>query len=74
MAGNFRIYFYFCGSYVSLTYSATGMSLATTAHVCHADQQIMVPLTESLYVAGHVHQKDTLLVDIGTGYYAEVCF
>lgn len=32
----------------------------------------MVPLTESLYVEGFVHEKDRILVDIGTGYYAEV--
>lgn len=32
----------------------------------------MVPLTESLYVSGHMHDKDHLLVEIGAGYYAEV--
>ena len=37
-----------------------------------AGQQILIPLTESLYVAGHVYQKESLLVSIGTGYYAEV--
>ena len=31
----------------------------------------MVPLTESLYVSGHVHDKEQLLVEIGAGYYAE---
>jgi prefoldin alpha subunit len=38
-----------------------------------AGQQMMVPLTESLYVSGHVHKKDAVLVEIGAGYYAEVC-
>lgn len=33
---------------------------------------MLVPLTESLYVSGRVHNKDRILVDIGTGYYAEV--
>jgi prefoldin subunit 5 len=33
---------------------------------------MMVPLTESLYVSGQVHEKDTVLVEIGAGYYAEV--
>lgn len=34
---------------------------------------MLVPLTESLYVPGLVHQKDTVLVELGAGYYAEVC-
>lgn len=33
---------------------------------------MMVPLTESLYVEGLVHEKEKILVDIGTGYFAEV--
>jgi hypothetical protein len=33
---------------------------------------MMVPLTESVYVEGFVHEKDKILVDIGTGYFAEV--
>jgi prefoldin subunit 5 len=33
---------------------------------------MMVPLTESLYVSGQVHEPETVLVDIGAGYYAEV--
>jgi hypothetical protein len=33
---------------------------------------MMVPLTESLYVEGYVHDKDKILVEIGTGYFAEV--
>ena len=38
-----------------------------------AGDKMMVPLTESLYVEGYVHEKDKILVDIGTGYFAEVC-
>eukprot|EP00892_Ulva_mutabilis_P010627 jgi/Ulvmu1/7937/UM004_0170.1 len=34
-------------------------------------EKMMVPLTESLYVEGFVHEKDKILVDIGTGYFAE---
>jgi prefoldin alpha subunit len=34
-------------------------------------REILVPLTQSLYVPGKVIDGDTLLVDIGTGYYAE---
>lgn len=35
------------------------------------DQEIMIPLTHSIYVRGNVEDKDTVLVDIGTGYYVE---
>ena len=31
----------------------------------------MLPLTQSLYVPGKVSGGDSVLVDIGTGYYAE---
>ena len=44
-----------------------------TVYLCMAaGEKMMVPLTESLYVEGFVHQKDKILVDIGTGYFAEV--
>jgi prefoldin subunit 5 len=33
---------------------------------------MMVPLTESLYVSGQVHDKEKVLVELGAGYYAEV--
>ena len=33
---------------------------------------MMVPLTESLYVSGHVHEKECVLLELGAGYYAEV--
>jgi prefoldin alpha subunit len=32
---------------------------------------ILVPLTESLYVPGKIRDPDTLLVEIGTGYFVE---
>ncbi|KAG5192951.1 Prefoldin subunit-domain-containing protein [Tribonema minus] len=34
-------------------------------------REILVPLTQSLYVPGKVIEGDKFLVDIGTGYYAE---
>eukprot|EP00640_Fibrocapsa_japonica_P004869 CAMPEP_0113935930 /NCGR_PEP_ID=MMETSP1339-20121228/2957_1 /TAXON_ID=94617 /ORGANISM="Fibrocapsa japonica" /LENGTH=132 /DNA_ID=CAMNT_0000938233 /DNA_START=174 /DNA_END=572 /DNA_ORIENTATION=+ /assembly_acc=CAM_ASM_000762 len=34
-------------------------------------RQIMVPLTGSLYVPGRLHEPNKVMVDIGTGYYAE---
>jgi hypothetical protein len=33
----------------------------------------MIPLTSSLYVSGTLDSTDKVLVDIGTGYYVEVC-
>ncbi|KAJ1458557.1 Prefoldin subunit-domain-containing protein [Pelagophyceae sp. CCMP2097] len=33
--------------------------------------EMLVPLTQSLYVPGRVADVDTVLVDIGTGYYLE---
>lgn len=33
--------------------------------------EVMVPLTESVYVPGTLREPDRLLVDLGTGYYAE---
>jgi len=33
--------------------------------------EIMVPMTSSLYVHGKLKDTDTLLIDIGTGYYVE---
>ncbi len=33
----------------------------------------MLPLTSSVYVNGTLASKDSVLVDIGTGYYLEVC-
>jgi len=34
-------------------------------------KQVMVPLTSSLYVPGKIHEPNKLLVELGTGFYAE---
>lgn len=34
-------------------------------------KEVMVPLTESVYVAGKIKDGNKLLVELGTGYYAE---
>merc|ERR1712100_313743 len=34
-------------------------------------KEILVPLTQSLYVPGVIVEAEKVLVDIGTGYYAE---
>lgn len=36
------------------------------------DKEILVPLTGSMYVPGFVKQIDSLIIDVGTGYYAEM--
>lgn len=37
-------------------------------------KEILVPLTNSLYVKGNISSPDRVLVDIGTGFYVEkVC-
>ncbi len=39
-----------------------------------AGKQILVPLTTSLYVPGTLASTDTVIVDVGTGFYVEkVC-
>lgn len=38
------------------------------------DKEILVPLTGSMYVPGFVKQVDTLVIDVGTGYYAEMVY
>jgi prefoldin alpha subunit len=36
-----------------------------------ASKEVMVPLTESVYVPGTLMEKEKLLVEIGTGFYVE---
>ena len=33
--------------------------------------EILVPLSAALYVPGRIADKDSLLIDVGTGYYLE---
>jgi prefoldin alpha subunit len=35
-------------------------------------QAVLLPLTDSLYVLGELESVDTVLLDVGTGYYVEV--
>jgi len=35
------------------------------------DKEILVPLTSSLYVPGRLKKKESLIVDVGTGYFVE---
>eukprot|EP01017_Pseudomicrothorax_dubius_P019783 TRINITY_DN2179_c0_g1_i16.p1 TRINITY_DN2179_c0_g1~~TRINITY_DN2179_c0_g1_i16.p1 ORF type:complete len:113 (-),score=22.86 TRINITY_DN2179_c0_g1_i16:95-433(-) len=36
-----------------------------------ADNQMMIPLTSSLYVSGVIADRENFLIDLGTGYYVE---
>ena len=40
-------------------------------HVATDGKQVLVPLTESVYVPGKLKDPQTTLVDIGTGYFVE---
>lgn len=46
-------------------------SHADSAHTRTDKKEILVPLTNSLYVKGNISQPDRVLVDIGTGFYVE---
>ncbi|CAM9262696.1 unnamed protein product [Ectocarpus fasciculatus] len=35
------------------------------------DKEILVPLTQSLYVPGRIVEADKMMVDVGTGYYVQ---
>lgn len=41
--------------------------------VSFAGKKMLVPLTASLYASGTLANTNTVLVDVGTGYYIEVC-
>ncbi len=45
--------------------------LISVWHIC-ADQPMLLPLTSAVYVSGKLASHDAILLDIGTGYYAEV--
>lgn len=41
------------------------------SHSSNNAQQLLVPLSASLYVKGRVVENDKYMIDIGTGYYVE---
>ena len=43
-----------------------------TVTPCSAGHQLLLPLTQSLYVNGTIAQPDKVMIDIGTGYFVEV--
>ncbi|KAK9466627.1 Prefoldin [Lipomyces arxii] len=47
------------------------VSIENTCKPENKGKAILVPLTSSLYVPGTVEDVDTVMVDVGTGYYIE---
>lgn len=46
-------------------------SIETGVIEAKADQEILVPLTGSLYVPGKLADREKVIVDVGTGFYVE---
>ncbi|KAG5531564.1 hypothetical protein RHGRI_026241 [Rhododendron griersonianum] len=46
---------------------------STALHDLSLRKKLLVPLTASLYVPGKLDDADKVLVDVGTGYFIEVC-
>lgn len=38
----------------------------------HPGQQLLLPLSSSVYINGALESVDKVLIDVGTGYYVEV--
>jgi len=58
---------------LKLAYSKYGQALEALTDITpeNKDKRIMVPLTSSLYVPGSLSNIQSVLVDVGTGYYVE---
>ena len=63
------------GRFAQLRAASARLGAAKTAlgslNASTADKEIMVPLTESLYVPGKVKNPDRVMCDLGTGFYVE---
>lgn len=56
-----------------LTVQRAAMLEVKLVLTARAGQPVMLPLTSSVYVNGTLASKESVLVDIGTGYFIEVC-
>lgn len=56
-----------------MAHSKYGQALEALSDITpsNQDKRIMVPLTSSLYVPGQLSNIETVLVEVGTGYYVE---
>jgi prefoldin alpha subunit len=50
----------------------SGSTNKTCCSALLADQALLLPLTQSLYVKGKVAETEKVMVNIGTDYYVEV--
>lgn len=61
--------------YATLRASASKFQMAKTAVLSispsHDGKDILIPLTESLYVPGKIREPSKVMVELGTGFYAE---
>ncbi len=61
--------------YATLRASASKFQMAKTAisamSPSHDGKEILIPLTESLYVPGKVRDPSKVMVELGTGFYVE---
>eukprot|EP00798_Chlamydomonas_sp_ICE-L_P021137 gene21137-28025_t len=55
----------------SQTFEQAGSSIASLAK-SKEGQQVLLPLTQSLYVSGKIASVESVIVDVGTGYYVEM--
>ena len=58
---------------LKMAHSKYGQALEALTDITpeNKDKRIMVPLTSSLYVPGQLSNIETVLVEVGTGYYVE---
>lgn len=47
------------------------VSIISSMKSAQQAQDILVPLTSSVYISGVFTDKDTVMIDIGTGYFVE---
>ena len=52
-------------------YSASKVLVQNLANTKGKAEQVMIPLSSSLFIPGQIKDKDRFIVDIGTGYFAE---
>ena len=67
----------FVNNMVALQQTATRFAAAGQSVEYLKDQKqgqpVLLPMTGALYVAGTLDSVDSVLLEIGTGYYVEVC-
>ena len=52
-------------------FQVSANALQDSMQAKNKDKEVMIPMTQTLYVAGTLVNPETVLVDIGTGYFVE---